>query len=359
MKTDSDRKNRTVPFWCIALFLTSVLIPMIIAPVYSIVERVAYYIPYVIRRGYSIPELLPRILESILRNNPNVSFFSLLFILIIAVMLIFKMKGGFVAIPAFLAYFFTSISGIIRVLYQLQIYASWDPDNRPLRFIFSELLSPQNSYCLSNLLYFIRIFLQLLIPIFWFVLGLAAIVSIFSRNAKKKAFKPLFDVFTLFLGVWSGGIFITTILTNVLFILSVLNDIIYDIIHSSITIWNISDFTHFFFTPILIFASTLGLAGIILLAIYLVNPYEREKKLTAEAIGEAAEIGAEESYEICEAEVPVRVDHEDESNKSDIEKISPSNQQPKLQKQSRRKFAKYAKRRPMAKVIHPGKYTHI
>jgi hypothetical protein len=168
------------------------------------------------------------------------------------------------------------------------------------------------------------------------------------------------------LGVVSGGMFATSVLGQILISLGKIIRIILPLFIQGVEsfdgsrlIFIFTGLTHCFFAPIFILASILGLAGIILLAVYLVNPYKRKKKLALETPLETTEAGTEESCEICEAEVPVRLDHEDESNKSDIEKISPSNQQPKLQKQSRRKFAKYAKHRPMAKVIHHGKYTHI
>ena len=303
MSIKSERKKRRIPVLCLIFILTAVLIHAVITPICSIVGTIVTNISYAIylkttffMGSAPVFVLLVRTFVIIFSNNLNASFFSLLFLLIIAIMLLFKLKGGFVAIPAFLASLLTAISGTVSILYHVLIYAFSGLGN-PLQNLLDQMIT--SIYDPSYILYWICLLLQLIIPIFWFMLGLSAIISIFSRNAKKKTFKILFGVPTVLFGILSGGVFVTAASTN---ILSALQELIHNII--ALTVKSIalseyhyvtfifSGFTNSFFAPIFIFANILGLASIILLAVYLVNPYKRRKKQPADAAYTEEEISS-------------------------------------------------------------------
>ena len=282
MKIDSDRKNRRVPILSLILLLTSAVLSLVCKILQltagSLIQGIIVAKEINLLYGSTWTYVLTFTASNLISNLLSVTAVSSFTIfIIIAIMQILKAKGGAFAGTSFLAFVITSVKCLIGLVCS-----------------FMTLLLPvaiqSLAYSPSTLISWITKLLGLVIPWCWLALGIACLFSILFHKAKKKGTKIFACVMTVLFGIGGCSMFIVKICNN---ILAVISDVIQNVLaftvktiamdpYSWIT-YHPSYFIGTIFGIILIFINVLGLAGMILLVKYLLNPYKKGKK-DAEAI---------------------------------------------------------------------------
>ncbi len=277
MKTLSDRKNRRVPILSLILLLTSAVLTLVceilqltatsLISVVTIAKKVVYADPI-----YTWKYILTYTASnqiSTLVSVMAVSSFTIF--IIIAIMQILKAKGGAFAGTSFLAFVITSVKCLIGLVCS-----------------FMTLFLPGAIRLLvhypSTFISWITRLLGLVIPLCWLALGIACLFSILFHKAKKKGTKIFACVMTVLFGIGGCSMFIVKICNN---ILTVISDAIQNLLAFTVVFYPIAYLPSYLigtiFGIMLIFINALGLAGMILLVKYLLNPYKKGKK-DAEAV---------------------------------------------------------------------------
>ena len=298
MSIKTDRKNRRVPILSLILLIASVVIHVLSTPVYGIAKGIieAYGMKDVFAFGSMTPAATA---TSIIMNlifapllNPVSCIW--LFLGIITLMLLFKARGVFLAIPSFLASVYSFIVGILATVYMLYVvfcgYLLQIPKGIEhfidsfKRYIAAMAAEP------SQLVTWIYVLMPFAISLCCLSLALSCIFGGIKQKAKRKGAKIALSVAIISFDVLGACMFIKSSLANLMFSAAeIIQQIIYftDGVVAIDNGWILTYYNSYFITTIFgfifVFANILGFAGMILLVKYLLNPYKKGKK-DAEAV---------------------------------------------------------------------------
>ena len=291
MSIKTDRKNRRVPILSLILLLTSAVLTIVCnilqltagSLIRGIMVAKEMNLLYSSAWRYALTLTVSNLISTLV-SVTAVSSFAIF--IIIAILQILKAKGGAFAGTSFLAFVITSGKCLIGVVWSCLILLFSD------RTVKDSLAGNLQSlvYSPPTLISWIIKLLGLVIPWCWLALGIACLFSILFHKAKKKGTKIFACVMTVLFGIGGCSMFIVKICN---YILGVIADVIHNVLaftvktiamdsNSWIT-YHPSYFIGTIFGIMLIFINVLGLAGMILLVKYLLNPYKKGKK-DAEAV---------------------------------------------------------------------------
>ena len=291
MKTLSDRKNRRVPILSLILLLISAVLSLVCKILQltagSLIRGIIFAEDMNLLHSSTWTYILTFTASNLISTLVSVTAVSSFTIfIIIAILQILKAKGGAFAGTSFLAFVITSVKCLIGVVWSCLILLLPGTTVKDSLAGNLQLLV----YSPSTLISWIMKLLGLVIPLCWLALGIACLFSILFHKAKKKGTKIFACVMTVLFGIGGCSMFIVKICNN---ILGVISDVIQNVL--AFTVKTIamdsnswitylpSYFIGTIFGIILIFTNALGLAGMILLVKYLLNPYKKGKK-DAEAV---------------------------------------------------------------------------
>lgn len=254
MSANLARRNRRVPVLSLLLLLFSTIISAVATPIYSIISVVWRIREIEILADYFFPLTL-----STLTGNAIV--FSTLFLLVIVIMILYKPKGWAFSIPAFIAFAFTSVIGIIYAIDGVRYLISYIRG-----FVMSGAFSFAELFSMSSIFRFANIVIALMplaIAIAWFALGLSSIFSAILHKTVKKGLRFSFGALTIAFGIIGSGMFVASAISNIVALAIELLGGSYE------------GYAMLFCAPIFVFANVLGFIGMILLVLYMVKPYKR------------------------------------------------------------------------------------
>jgi len=252
MSANLARRNRRVPVLSLLFLLFSTIISAVATPIYSVIS-VTW------RIAESSFATLPSLVLSSLTHNAIV--FSTLFLLVVVIMLLYKPKGWAFSIPAFIAFAFTSVIGIIYAIDAVRSLISYITG-----FVESGAFSFAELFSMTSISIFVSVVIRLMplaIALCWFALGLSAIFSAVLHKTAKKGLRFSFGALTIAFGIIGSGMFIASAAANIAVL-------IIELLSRSVV-----GYAMLFCAPIFVFANILGFVGMILLVLYTVKPYKK------------------------------------------------------------------------------------